>query len=117
MQEYNKIIRVTQTEKIDEETGEITQETKTDKVIAGDPGEFFQVYASILGVIEKIKPIDAKVFISLFSYANSSNSLGLAKGMKQAIAKKNDIGYSTVANSITELVKANLLIRVSESFY
>lgn len=117
MQEHLKPVRINEKETVDPDTGEILLETKVDKIIAGNSGEFYQIYADILSVIEKIKPVEAKVFISMFHYANSTNTMGVPKGIKEEIAKKNDIAYSAVANAITGLVKANLLIRISESFY
>ncbi len=103
---------------IDEETGEISKETKVTKRMVGKAEEFYQIYASIIPILEtKCKPIEAMIFISTFSYASRDNQLALTKQFKQQIATKNGISYSSVGAAITNLVKIGLLIRSSYSTY
>ena len=98
--------------------GVITEEVSRNKIVVGEPGEFFQLYAAVIPLMEKgLKPIEAKIFVSMFTYVNSVNQLALTKGFKEEIAQKNSISYSAVANAVTRLVSLNLLIRSSQSTY
>lgn len=117
MKEYSKVVRQVITETIDPETGEITSETKNDKMMFGDSGEFYQFYSSVVAIIEQLKPIEAKVFISTFKYANVENKLALTKNFKQEIAAANECCYSAIGNAITTLVQKGLLIRLDTATY
>jgi hypothetical protein len=66
MKEYTKIVRQVITERVDPETGEVTSETKNDKLVFGESGDFYQLYSSVIAIIEQLKPIESKVFISTF---------------------------------------------------
>lgn len=111
------IQRAYEKEKIDKETGEVISEYKHDSIVVGSPGEFYQVYASIVGLIEEVKPMDIKVFVATWRFANSANKFALTKSLKEEIAERNKIGLSTVNNSITNLVNMGLLIRIDRATY
>lgn len=117
MKEYTKIVRQVITERVDPETGEVTSETKNDKLVFGESGDFYQLYSSVIAIIEQLKPIESKVFISTFKYANIENKLALTKNFKQEIATANDCCYSAVGNAITVLVEKGLLIRLDTATY
>lgn len=117
MKEYTKIVRQVITEKVDPETGEVTSETKNDKLVFGESGDFYQLYSSVIAIIEQLKPIESKIFISTFKYANIENKLALTKNFKQEIATRNDCCYSAVGNAITVLVEKGLLIRLDTATY
>lgn len=96
------------------EDGELlSEEVKNETFVAGDAGEFFQIYASLISIIhKKLKAIDTHILSQIFVYANNQNLVALNKTLKNEIATKIGVGESTVSNSITALVKANILIRL-----
>ncbi len=117
MKEHLKTVRIKETCIINEETGEVKEEVKHDKIVVGNSGEFYQVYATLIEMIEKLKPVEAKVFISLFKYANSENLFALTKSLKLGVANRNNMCLSAVNNSLTTLVKRKLLIRIDRATY
>ena len=117
IKEHLKTVYTEKETVVDEETGEILQEEKRLKVIIGESGSFYQLYENIIALLEDMKPIDIKILIGIFKYASTDNQIGLTKHFKEQVAKDFGIGFSTVANAITELTKKKIMIRSGHSSY
>ncbi len=80
-------------------------------------GSFYQLYDNGIDILFKLKPVQLKVFISLFRYTNNNNRLVLSKFIKSDIATKNSMCLSAVNNSLTVLVKIGILFRLGRATY
>ena len=112
---------VTSKQTIDKETGEILQEDveiNSHKYIAKTKEEFFLTYVYLLDALRnELSMPEVKIYADLLKNYKSDVKFALNKALKQDMADNLNLKLGTVNNSITNLVKKNLIFRITEGVF
>lgn len=104
---------------VDNKTGEVISQSKKSITKRKENNEFTMVFIEGLSRLTKSDLIQAqcKVLFELMKYSvNNTNMLYVNKSIKELIAEEARIGYRTVENCITDLVKKEVILRVKRSY-
>ncbi len=95
----------------------LKQDIKNVKYLAATKEEFFIMYASILGVLERLTLPQIRVYTYLLENYNMGSYLPITYALKEVIATKYQISPGTVSNSLTGLVENKLLFKTAKGMY
>jgi hypothetical protein len=115
-QSYLKPALTQTTKYVDTETGEIIKEqTLTHSYIANSREEFSLLYSSISNVIVNLSGPAIKTYFFLLANYKPGNLIAINRTIKEEIKKSILVtSVGTISNCLTELTKANLLLRKIE---
>jgi len=103
---------------VDAETGEVLESNvKKFTYLANTKEEFMLLYVSVLPIFLSLSSPAKSVYAYLLSNYDSITVFEIGGAMRALIASKTKIGASTVANSLTELVREDLLYSQSKGLY
>lgn len=108
------------TQNIDFETGELlepTVEIKEHKIVKHDEKEFFQLYYSLVGLLEKMSLAESKLLLHLSYECDHENRIALPKKVKEGLAEKSGLHTQTINNCLSTLTSKNILIRIGVGYY
>ncbi len=105
---------------IDAETGELI-ETKSDSksrtILVNNEKEFYQLYYSINGIIDKLSLAESRLLLHLSMMCDGENKIALPLYVKEEIAKSSTLHIQTINNCLTALTKKGIVIRVATGLY
>jgi len=106
---------------IDMDTGELKDSdvyTKTHTIVVKDREQFAFQYASIIGCLNDLSGLAVKLLVYCSLHAEyNTNRVHLGKSSLEEVARDFDTTYDSLKQRITELVKANILIRIGSGMY
>lgn len=108
------------TQNIDYETGELlepTVEVKEHKVVRHDEKEFFQLYYSLIGLLEKMSLAESKLLLHLSYDCDQENRIALPKTVKEGLSERTGLHRQTINNCLSTLTSKNILIRIGVGYY
>lgn len=110
---------ITQTTTIvDKDSGEILeQDMKTVKYLANNREEFYFMYASLLGIMERMSGPQIKVYSYILRNYIVNSEIGLPKALKKNIGDYLGLTLGTINNTLSELVEKKLLYTTQRSIY
>jgi len=95
----------------------LEQDIKNVKYLAANKEEFFIMYSSIIGQLERLTLPQIRVYCFLLENYNIGSPIAITMGLKQYIATKYDISPGTISNNLTGLVENKLMYKVSKGLY
>lgn len=104
---------------VDNQTGEVISQSKKSITKRKENNEFTMVFIQGLSRLTKsdLTQAQCKVLFELMKYSvNNTNMLYVNKATKELIAEEGGIGYRTVENCISDLVKKEVILRVKRSY-
>lgn len=112
---------ITENNYLDSTTGEVLSQEiliKQDKIIVDNKEAFALAYASIVGVLNRLNGNDVKLLTYCSIYAEyNTNRISLTKPICEEITRQTELPYQSIRNSITKLIKANILIKLGSGTY
>lgn len=91
----------------------LNKEDKTHTYVAGNPEEFYLVYASLIVGLKRDANPPIAIFAFLLERYNGGHEFGLNKYIKETIKKELNIkAESTLYLALNELVEGNYLIKI-----
>jgi len=99
------------------ETGEITETSTTKTFQAESEPNYIKLYIEDISYLNKLpKGMDSLIY-ELIKYINYQNEIILNSHIKKKIAERIGKGERHINNSITKLVKHEILIRIDRGVY
>lgn len=103
---------------IDKETGEILDVTinKT-SYLANTKEDFYLMYSSMVLILKGSSDVKMKLFASLLERYSRGQEFSMSKGLKDIIAKETDCKARSLDSAFTELVRANIIVKIETQLY
>ena len=103
---------------IDKETGEILDVTinKT-SYLANTKEDFYLMYSSMVLILKGSSDVKMKLFASLLERYSRGQEFSMSKGLKEIIAKETDCKARSLDSAFTELVRANVIVKIEAKLY
>jgi len=103
---------------IDKETGEILDVTinKT-SYLANTKEDFYLMYSSMVLILKGSSDVKMKLFASLLERYSRGQEFSMSKGLKDIIAKETDCKARSLDSAFTELVRANVIVKIEAKLY
>jgi hypothetical protein len=103
---------------IDKETGEILDVTinKT-SYLANTKEDFYLMYSSMVLILKGSSDVKMKLFASLLERYSRGQEFSMSKGLKEIIAKETDCKARSLDSAFTELVRANIIVKIETQLY
>ena len=103
---------------IDKETGEILDITinKT-SYLANTKEDFYLMYSSMVLILKGSSDVKMKLFASLLERYSRGQEFSMSKGLKDIIAKETDCKARSLDSAFTELVRANIIVKIETQLY
>jgi DNA-binding MarR family transcriptional regulator len=103
---------------IDSETGELMdREVKTVRYLANNKEEFYLIYSSLIGLLQKMTLPEIKVYCYLIEKYQIGSPIALTRTIKEIIAEKQGLSIGTVKNTIPGLWKKRLIYPIGRGTY
>ena len=118
-QNKKKIEYIKEYERIDGLTGEVEQKKIDIAYYSKIPTEpaFVKLYLQDILYLSDLQPSQAGILYELIKNLNYNNQIVLNPAIKKTICKSLDIQMSTLNNTITKFVKADILFRIDKGVY
>ena len=103
---------------IDKETGEILDVTinKT-SYLANTKEDFYLMYSSMVLILKGSSDVKMKLFASLLERYSRGQEFSMSKGLKEIIAKETHCKARSLDTAFTELVRANIIVKIETQLY
>ncbi len=103
---------------VDSQTGELLeQDVKTIKYLAGNREEFFLMYSSLVGLLEKMTSPEIKVYCYLIKNYQIGSPIAITLGIREVIGEAQKLKSGTVNNAISGLSKKGLIFQLQKGLY
>lgn len=102
---------------IDHETGNITEETRKQKLRVDREPTFIKLYLADLLYIRDLPAGLNGILLGLLQRMSYKNDIVINSAIKREIAEATNTKFSTVNKAITQFVKGELLIRKDRGLY
>lgn len=103
---------------IDKETGEIL-DVSVNKIsyLANTKEDFYLMYSSMVLILKASSDVKMKLFASLLERYSRGQEFSMNKGLKEIIAKETNCKARSLDTSFTELVRANVIVKIEVGLY
>lgn len=103
---------------IDKETGEIL-DVSINKIsyLANTKEDFYLMYSSMVLILKASTDVKMKLFASLLERYSRGQEFSMNKGLKEIIAKETNCKARSLDTSFTELVRANVIVKIEVGLY
>jgi len=112
-----RITNVTETKVVDSTTGEVMEEILSHTYKVPAEPNFIKLYLNDIIYLHDMPTAHHAILYELLQIMDYDNMITVNSARKRLISTKLDIALSTISNSITELVKAKILIRKDTGMY
>lgn len=109
----------TNTTTVVDDQGEVrSQEIQNIKYLANTSEEFFIIYSSLIGIVEKgMTQAETSLYAHLLQNYNIGAEICISKQLRVNIGKKLELNERTVLNTLGMLVEKKLIYTTSKSIY
>lgn len=109
----------TNTHTVVNEDGEVLQqEVQNIKYLASSQEEFFIIYASTIGIVERgMSEAETKLYAHMLKNYNVGAEIGISKQLRINLGKKLELNERTILNTLGMLVDKKLIYTVSKGIY
>jgi len=109
----------TNTTTVVNENGEVLhQDINNIKYLASTQEEFFIIYASTIGIVEKgMSEAETKLYAHILRNYNVGAEIGISKQMRINLGKKLELNERTILNTLGMLTDKKLLYTTSKGIY
>lgn len=103
---------------IDKETGEIL-DVSVNKIsyLANTKEDFYLMYSSMVLILKASSDVKMKLFASLLERYSRGQEFSMSRGLKEIIAKETDCKARSLDSAFTELVRANIIVKIETQLY
>lgn len=115
--EVKKVVKEVIDITTDLETGEVVEERQRKTSYLPKEPDFVKLYIRDLGRLKNLSPATSKVMHALLKSMGYNNVIAAYSPIKKMICRDLGISVSTLNNSINDLYKKGLLIRVDRGIY
>ena len=112
-----KVSHVTETVVLDKETGEVATMSKTSTYsVEGEP-PFIKLYINAVAKLSGLPDGSKSTLFELIKLVDYDGRIILNAGIKRIIAKNIGVKPHTIANTLTQLIKSNIISRIDTGIY
>jgi hypothetical protein len=96
----------------------LEQEVNNIKYLANNKEEFFIIYSSLIGIVEKgMSEAETKLYAHLLQSYNIGAEIGISKQLRINLGKKLDLNERTILNTLGMLSEKKLIYTTSKGIY
>lgn len=96
----------------------LSQEIQNIKYLANTQEEFFIIYSSLIGIVEKgMSQAESSLYAHLLQNHNIGAEIGISKQIRIGMGKKLELNERTVLNTLGMLVEKRLIYTTSKGVY
>lgn len=77
----------------------------------------YKIYKSMITILKKSSDVKIKLFASLLERYSRGQEFSMNKGLKEIIAKETNCKARSLDTSFTELVRANVIVKIEVGLY
>jgi len=96
----------------------VDQEIQNIKYLANTQEEFFIIYSSLIGIVEKgMSQAESSLYAHLLQNHNIGAEIGISKQIRIGMGKKLELNERTVLNTLGMLVEKKLIYTTAKGVY
>lgn len=109
-----KIFTEEVTHTLDHTSGQITQSSRSNVMSVARTPDFVMAFTNDLGYLANISGGASKLLFGLLTYLDRNNEVALNKARKDEIAKKIGVNTTSIQPFLSQLLKAEVILRKSD---
>ena len=103
---------------VDQDTGEVLEiSINNSTYLANSKEEFYLMYSSMVLILKGSSDVKMKLFASLLERYSKGQEFSMSKSLKEIIAKETGCKARSLDTAFTELVRANIIVKIDIQLY
>ncbi len=103
---------------VDQDTGEVLDVSiNRTTYLANTKEEFYLMYSSMVLILKGSSDVKMKLFASLLERYSKGQEFSMSKSLKEIIAKETGCKARSLDSAFTELVRANIIVKIDIQLY